>query len=163
MADIGVRQLGDGDWRLWRELRLEALREAPYAFGSTFAQESARDDQWWQTFWGTEVRARFVAEADGSAVGMCALVPPRRASDRLALIAMWVAPEARGTVAAAALVDAACAWTRDAGYGGVVLGVVEDNPRAQRLYERCGFAPTGETEPLHHDPSKVIVVMERAV
>jgi len=47
---IDVRTVGVEDWRLWRDLRLEALREAPYAFGSTLAE--------WQGEGDTEVRWR---------------------------------------------------------------------------------------------------------
>src|SRR5262249_24415491 len=154
MADITVRHLGDDEWRTWRELRLAALLEAPYAFGSTYAAESERDDTWWQTFWSDPVRVRLVTEVAGNAVGMCALLVAEDAPDLMAVIAMWAAPEGRGTGAAGALIEAASAWTRDAGYRGVLLGVVEDNPRALRLYQRHGFTPTGATEPLHSDPRK---------
>lgn len=34
---LQLRVLAPEDWRLWRGLRLEALREAPYAFGSKLA------------------------------------------------------------------------------------------------------------------------------
>ncbi len=35
---INDRMVGVEDWQLWRDLRLEALQEAPYAFGSTLAE-----------------------------------------------------------------------------------------------------------------------------
>jgi len=31
---IEARVLSEDDWKLWRELRLAALTEAPYAFGA---------------------------------------------------------------------------------------------------------------------------------
>ena len=48
---IALRTLTADDWQLWRELRLEALREAPYAYGSTLAQ--------WQGAGDTEQRWRY--------------------------------------------------------------------------------------------------------
>jgi RimJ/RimL family protein N-acetyltransferase len=35
---------------------------------------------------------------------------------------------------------AAETWTRDKGYRKLTLNVFEQNHRARRLYERCGFA-----------------------
>jgi RimJ/RimL family protein N-acetyltransferase len=162
MADITVRQASVADWRLWRELRLAALHDAPYAFGTTYAEASARDDDWWRAQWSAP-GVRLLVEANGVAVGMCGLFLPEDSTGHPMLISMWVAPEGRGTGAAGALLDAAIAWTRDAGHAALVLGVVEDNAPARRLYERFGFTPTGESEPLRSNLTKTIITMGRAV
>jgi ribosomal protein S18 acetylase RimI-like enzyme len=70
---------------------------------------------------------------------MAAALP---AEDGVELASMWVAPHARGTGAAGALVDAVVAWADAAT---VTLYVVEANVRARRLYERHGFVTTGGT------------------
>ena len=36
-----LRTVGADDWQAMRDIRLDALREAPYAFASTYAQEAA--------------------------------------------------------------------------------------------------------------------------
>ena len=42
-----VRETVLGDWQALRDIRLEALRDAPSAFGSSYAGEAARDEAHW--------------------------------------------------------------------------------------------------------------------
>ena len=51
-----------------------------------------------------------------------------------------VAPEAEGRGVAGALMHAVEAWARECGYGHVTLNVFDRNVRAQRLYDRLGYA-----------------------
>jgi len=40
-----VNKITVEEWTLWREIRLQALEEAPYAFGSTLADWQGEGDQ----------------------------------------------------------------------------------------------------------------------
>jgi GNAT superfamily N-acetyltransferase len=146
-----VRRLASTEWRTLREVRLRALRDAPYAFGSTYDAEIARDDKWWRVsaqalFWlvATNDRGEIVGLAAGRAV------PDLRYARQV--ISMWVAPEARGSGIAGQLVTALIDWARGDGASALVLDVAEGNHRARRFYERQGFAPTGSQEPLKSNP-----------
>jgi RimJ/RimL family protein N-acetyltransferase len=52
-------------------------------------------------------------------------------------------------------------WARARNATSVHLWVTERNIPARRLYERCGFSPTAERQPLPSDPSVTEVGMTR--
>jgi ribosomal protein S18 acetylase RimI-like enzyme len=60
------------------------------------------------------------------------------------LMAMWVHPELRGSVAADSLMAEHLAWARAVGARCVQLDVFATNGRARRFYERHGFHVTGQ-------------------
>jgi len=142
---LELRTVGPDEWPVWRELRLAALAEAPYAFGSTLAQwqgEGDREERW---------RARLelpgshnvVAVLDGCPVGMASGVPADVA-DRAELISMWVGPGARGRGVGSRLIGEVERWAVQRGSVTLRLSVMPDNHAAIALYERHGFVDTGE-------------------
>jgi RimJ/RimL family protein N-acetyltransferase len=58
--------------------------------------------------------------------------------------AIYVYREVAGTGAGRALMDAAVDWLDGRGLRPVHLWVLEDNTRARRFYERCGFVLDGD-------------------
>ena len=149
---IELRVLTPDDWKLWRELRLAALGEAAYAFGSQLADwqgDGDREDRW---------RARLsipgahdiVAMIDGQPVGMASGVPG--AQDRtVELISMYVVPRGRGQGVGDRLVQAIAGWAKRTGTRTLRLAVVDGNEHAKALYRRCGFRDTGEVGDLMPD------------
>jgi hypothetical protein len=71
---VSVRRFAPHEWRLYRDLRLRALRESPDAFGSTFAREAERtDDEWAARLSAGAVSPRdlpLVAEISGTPSGL---------------------------------------------------------------------------------------------
>jgi GNAT superfamily N-acetyltransferase len=91
------------NWMRWRDVRLEALREAPYAFGATLANwRDAQESRWRNRL--REVPCNILAELDGATVGMVSGTAPL--NGEVMLISMWVAPSARGKGGGDALVGA---------------------------------------------------------
>jgi len=66
---------------------------------------------------------------------------------------MWVRPQARGHGVGEALIAAVLEWAQARHARSVHLWVTEANKPARRLYERCGFKPTGERQPLPSNPA----------
>ena len=118
---IELRVLTPDDWRAWRQLRLAALAEAPYAFSSRLADwqgDGDREERWRARL---EIAGSYnvVAVLDGEPAGMASGVP---AGEGVAeLISMWVSPAARGH-----------------GVGDHLVQAVARPPEYRRLLQRRG-------------------------
>jgi ribosomal protein S18 acetylase RimI-like enzyme len=155
-----LRTVGADDWRVMRDIRLDALREAPYAFGSTYAEAAAYPQETWMAHAASSILA-YRPELGSGPVGLVASI--QEVPGVLELVSMWVRPRARGRQVGSALVGAIVERARTRQLPQVHLWVTESNKPARRLYEGCGFSPTGERQPLPSDPSLMELAMARAV
>jgi ribosomal protein S18 acetylase RimI-like enzyme len=153
---VDLRVLSDDDWKLWRELRLAALAEAPYAFGSTLADwQDAGEDKWRDRLRIAGARD-LVAYLGEEPVGMASGVPASPGA--IEVISVWVSPAGRGHGIGDALIGAIADWAAASGAAAVRLSVRADNEAAIRLYERANFVHIG---PNDEDPSEIL--MERTL
>jgi GNAT superfamily N-acetyltransferase len=143
---VQVRRAVPGDEPILRWLRLEALTDAPQAFGSTLERERARPPEDWQRW--IDPGPMWLLEDDDTPLGLAGVVTP--ADGPAELVAVWVHEQARGSGGADVLVQAAVDWAAAEGHE-LSLYVTEGNERAARFYERMGFELTGVNEPRHHD------------
>ncbi|WP_147944707.1 GNAT family N-acetyltransferase [Microbispora sp. CSR-4] len=162
---IELRVLYEDDWPIWRELRLAALAEAPYAFGSTLSEwqgEGDREERW---------RARLampgshnvIATIDDRPVGMAAGIPAETA-DEAELISFWVSPSVRGKGVGNRLIREIERWAVcDRAVSTLRLAVMPGNDRAIALYERHGFRDTGKPGELLRDGVSRTQVMAKAL
>ena len=144
-----IRELGEDEWELLRELRLRALRESPDAF-SPRAEDVAREaEDYWRRgarMLASEQARLFVAERDGAR--RRARLGDGRRRDRLHRRDVDRSRRARRRGSAGRCSRSACAWLRARGCARLALTVTETNAAAIALYESAGFRLTGESEPL---------------
>jgi GNAT superfamily N-acetyltransferase len=156
-----VRETVADDWQALRDIRLEALRDAPTAFGSTYERETERSEAHWRdriARGGTFLA--FVPEV--SATQPAGLIGGYLEDPvTVELVSMYVRPRARGRGVGEALVAAVIDWAGQRNAPAVRLWVTETNAPALALYERCGFALTGERQPVPSHPSINEVAMIR--
>jgi ribosomal protein S18 acetylase RimI-like enzyme len=147
-----IRRVEPGDWERLRDVRLRALASDPDAFLETV--ENARtfpDEQWRVRARPSERRVTFVYERAGAFDGMVTAFVGEDA-ETVYLVAMWAAPDLRGSGVARELVECVVAWSRGYGRSRVVLSVANGNDRAARLYEKCGFGKLDARPPLPYEP-----------
>ncbi|WP_024288164.1 GNAT family N-acetyltransferase [Cellulomonas sp. KRMCY2] len=148
-----VCRLTEEGWESLRDLRLEALSEAPEAFGSSPARELGFKESHWRM--RLRSTAWFVADDHGAQVGLVAGMPePGAEPDDRHVLALWVRPTYRGHGVTADLLSAVASWARQDGARTLSLWVVQDNLAAQASYRRLGFEPSGVTMPLPRDPTR---------
>lgn len=146
-----VRMLGPKDVAAFRDIRLEALRSSPEAFGSTYERESAQPQEFFlQRLAGSTVFGGFEGQV---LLGMAGFKQEEGLKERhkAMLWGMYVRPAARGTGLSRRLVDAVLDHARGR-VEQVTLAVVADNEGARRLYAAAGFVEYGlQPESLKQD------------
>jgi GNAT superfamily N-acetyltransferase len=154
-----VREVVEDDWELLRDVRLSALGESPYAFGSTYAREVAFTEEQWRARIGSR-GVTFFGFLPGvpEPAGLSGVFTAEGVAD---LVSMWVRPSARGRGVGEALIEAPADWAKRRDYDTLYLWVTESNAPARRLYERSGFTATGERQPLPSDPELQEIRMSR--
>jgi GNAT superfamily N-acetyltransferase len=158
---VEIREIDEAHWRSMRDVRLEALRDAPYAFASTYAREIAFVEADWQRrITGGGNFLALAPELDAAPVGIVGGFVTEPGT--IELVSLWVRARARGHGVGAALVGAVLDWARAKRAARVHLWVTQANDSARLLYERCGFCPTGERRPLPSDPGLIEIGMARS-
>lgn len=139
-----LRRLSASDAEVYRELRLEGLRNHPEAFGSSWEEESEKPLAFFRERLERNVVLAAAADDDGQLLGIAALGVKQAVKllHKGVLWGMYVRPEARGSGLAAALVERLLSEARGT-VEEIQLTVVTSNEAAVRLYTRCGFKKYG--------------------
>lgn len=160
---IFVRPIRVNEWPEYRGIRLQALRDSPDAFGSTFEAEVLRTDADWSARIAASIssgfdRALFAFNHDQ----LCGLVWCKSSSSAhktVDIFQMWVEPASRGSGASRALLNEALAWAEGMNAHRVRLGVTAADSPAMRLYKAYGFRPEGELQPLREGSDLMVQTM----
>jgi GNAT superfamily N-acetyltransferase len=134
------------DWRVLRDVRLEALLDSPHAFTSNYAQES----EWAEPEWRAAFAAAtwMVAYEAGRVIALAKSIEELERPFGRHLESIWVAPTHRKRGVFRALLDEIAAKERRDGVTDLLLWVLDDNHDALAAYLALGFEPTGECQPL---------------
>jgi ribosomal protein S18 acetylase RimI-like enzyme len=138
-----IRPLRADEPATYRDIRLEALRLHPEAFGASYEDELARPLAFFeQRIAGNTIFGGF---RDGDIFGIAGFMPETGAKrvHKCHLWGVYVRREARGTGLARLLVEAVLDHARGQRAELVQLSVVSTNGTARRLYASFGFEAYG--------------------
>lgn len=138
-----IRRLETDDAAIYREMRLEGLRNHPEAFGASWDDEIDKPDSWWtERLASTTVFAGWIDSSPLLGVAGFYVLGPAKQRHKGILWGMYVRPEARGTGLAVALVQRVIEQARPR-VEEIRLTVMASNTAARRLYSSAGFEPYG--------------------
>jgi ribosomal protein S18 acetylase RimI-like enzyme len=162
-----VRRVAPGEWRQLRAIRLEAVRDTPTAFSSSYAELASCPDAFWQELAVAEATsdnsATFIAcDQNDDQVGSVSVGPLVEVPDHAHIHAVYVRAGHRGpTGLGARLVEAAIRFAeRHIDVSRLTLGVHESNTRALAFYRRIGFRMTDKVIPYRPNPVERCYIME---
>jgi GNAT superfamily N-acetyltransferase len=138
---VSVRPASPDDARAIAEVQVATWRAAYVNVFPPAVLEGLEIDpreRMWRSFAGSPDGGLFVAERDARVFGFVSVGRSREPEGIGELYAIYVSPEAWGTGAGLALMEAGVGWLRER-YTEAVLWVVAENPRARRFYERYGW------------------------
>jgi ribosomal protein S18 acetylase RimI-like enzyme len=162
-----VRRFAATEWRVYRALRLHSLRDAPNAFGSTFAREEVFTDHEWADRLSAAAESAtqlpLIAEHGERPIGLAwARIDP---DDReiAALYQVWVDPGYRHRGVGRIVIEEALDWARSVGARQILLSVALGPGSALEFYQRLGFVEIGAPVPLRDGSRALKQTMRRTL
>jgi hypothetical protein len=141
-ATLTVCETSAQDWLALKTVRLQALLDAPTAFGVSYHNAITYTNERWKELASSESQPHFWLALDqDEPVGMIGAGVDQ--TGRFNLIGMWL--KARSI---------------DLGYRRVILSVSPSNTRAARFYRKQGFVFIDEFEALSSHPHIQVQAME---
>lgn len=153
MPPVTCEELHPDDWARLRDIRLESLRESPYAFGGTYEAEKLFTEENWRASFeklayitaavnGTDAAIMSVEVLDGDFGATCWIG------------GCWSNPEFRGKGLMRAMFADLDLHAQARGWQVQGLGVWTDNSSAIAAYESLGFVSMGEPQPSSRQQNK---------
>jgi len=140
-----VRRLTPPDWPVLKSLRLEALRDSPFAFLGNLIRESAKTSEQWVDLLNGQ--AWFAAFSAQQAVGLVSSLRDPLTDDRY-VESMWVHVDHRGRGVAGLLLREVERLVLAESKPELRLWVLSGNDSAAVAYRRYGFRESGRHQPV---------------
>ncbi len=143
MDNFIIKQLTVDDWKIWKELRLEALKNSPESFGSSYEEEVNWPDLDFQnSLTKSDIFGVFVADSLISCAGFYTL-NSAKTRHRDVIWGMYTKEEYRGQGIASALIEKVINHARSR-VTQLHLTCVTSNLGAVAFYQKHGFKIYGE-------------------
>jgi ribosomal protein S18 acetylase RimI-like enzyme len=160
---VEISTLAPPEWQQYKDLRLQALREEPGAFSSTYNETYSNTDEYWQTrLMDAQQQEKswiFFAKQESKLVGMVSANGADHNS--IQVHGVFVAREFRGNRIGKLLMDTLISKiAQNSRYEKLYLDVNAEQVAAVNLYQSCGFQIVDELyETLGDNKKHLVYVM----
>ena len=144
MDGLTVRALAVSEWGLFRDVRLMALKDAPGAFATSYAQAAQRTPETWQSLVRGPTNQIFGLFNGEHLVGITGAFawPDDPSGETATLVMSYIVPAYRGRGLSRLLYAAALDWTRrHPRFRRVIVAMRASNAASRRACERQRFTP----------------------
>ncbi len=136
--NIEIKKLSANDWQIFKELRLQMLKEEPQAFARTYDEVSKRTDEEWKENTENEEAGILAVWLDGKLAGMNGYYYPERSI--VEIWGMFIRKEFRGMGLGKKLMgEIEKEIRKDGGVKKIQVSVTSSQTAAFELYKKLGF------------------------
>ncbi len=158
MGDVEIIELPPEQWRRYREIRLESLREEQQAFGSSYADMEQRPETYWQERLADATHGEkswlFFAQRGEQLIGMIGAFFDE-VQEAAHIVSVYVTKKERGKGVGKVLMERILAEIgKNEGIHKAFLGVNQEQTAAVEMYRHFGFMVTSEVEEVQGDGKK---------
>jgi RimJ/RimL family protein N-acetyltransferase len=140
---IMIRRLEVGESDIYKRIRLASLKEAPYAFSSTYESAQKRSTESWREQADSSAqgpdRATFIVFSEDAPIGLAAIYRSPINTESGEVIQVWISPEYRGKQVSRELLDKIFIWANENRLQNIEAKIIQGNERALRFYKKYGF------------------------
>ena len=143
-----------------RQIRLAALKDAPYAYGAKYEVEKDKAISVWEE--SLELSNWFFASIDGEDIGLIGI--EKAGVDRLSdcwIFGWWIAQPYRGQGIVKLMLEEIDKFCLENNWLHQGLGVWPENQRAVAAYQKLGFISAGNLIPSRSIPDQMYLPMYR--
>lgn len=162
---IVIRTAKPDEWEALKQVRLQALQDAPASFGERYEDAVQKDDEEWKQYFTKVIYSEhqdILFAVDGSRVIGMMLLFTRDLDQKIGGIGgLWVAPEYRQKGLGRRLVETGLEWMRTKKLLAVTFWNNKSGEASSKFYERLGFTYTGIEKPLESNPDFTIGEMRK--
>lgn len=158
-----IRELHPNEWKIYRDIRLESLKNEPLAFLSNYEGMLERTEESWREGLIATTKPRsfiLFAIKNNEAIGMIGTYQDNGDEEIgiINLFGVYVRPQYRGTGVAEKLMEEVVKRTKAIkSIKKIRCKVYYDHITAQKFYEKIGFNKFGEAPKLHRDRLELIL------
>ncbi|MEZ5347428.1 MAG: GNAT family protein [Pyrinomonadaceae bacterium] len=152
--NISIKQINVDDWKLFRDIRLLALKTDPAVFGSNFERESVQSENEWKDPLSSDDCAIFIIFNNKIPAGITAIAVERNdPTGKTAILwGSWLEPDSRGKGISDLMYRARIDWAkRHPNVEKIVVSHRASNLSSKFANQKHGFKHTRSESKIWHD------------